>query len=114
MIESLVQTMILRMNASPRDPRGYRRIVENRGKIEPLRLPMIDCLFRVEHVDAPDHLVHRAESHVGHVLPNLFREEKKEIDHVLGLALEALAQLRILRGNADRTSIQMALTHHDA
>ena len=100
-IESLVQAMILRMNASPRDARGYRRIVENRGKIKPLRLPVIDCLFGVEHVDAADHLVHRAESHLGHVLPNLLREEEEEIDHVLRLALESLAQLRILRRDAD-------------
>ena len=114
MIERLVQSMILRMHASPRHPRGHRRIVENRGKVEPLRLPVIDCIFGVEHVDAPDHLVHRAESHLGHVLPNLLRDEEKEIDHVLRLALEALAQLGILRRNAHRAGIQVALAHHDA
>src|SRR5438874_12401651 len=70
-IESLVQAMILRMNASPRDARGYWRIVENRGKIKPLRLPVIDCLFGVEHVDAADHPVPSAASTLGHVPPDL-------------------------------------------
>ena len=33
---------------------------------------------------------------------------------MLGLTSELLAQLRILRRDADRTSIQMTLAHHDA
>ena len=39
---------------------------------------------------------------------------EKEIDHVLRLALELLAQLRVLRGHAHRAGVQMALAHHDA
>ena len=33
---------------------------------------------------------------------------------MLGLALEALAQHRVLRGDADRAGVEMALAHHDA
>ena len=33
---------------------------------------------------------------------------------MLGLSLKLLAEYRILRGNAHRTSIQVALAHHDA
>jgi hypothetical protein len=33
---------------------------------------------------------------------------------VLGLAGEALAQHRVLRGHADRAGVEVALAHHDA
>ena len=75
---------------------------------------MIDRRLDIEHVNPPDHVVYLAEAEVRHVLPHLFRDKEKEIDHVLGLAGEFLAQLRILRGDPDRTSIQMALAQHDA
>ena len=41
-------------------------------------------------------------------------DEAHEIDDVLGLAGEALAQLRVLRGHADRAGVQVADAHHDA
>ncbi len=75
---------------------------------------MIDRRLNVEHVDAAYHFVDGAESEIRHVLPKLFGDEEKEIDYVLGLTLELLAQLRILRGDADRTSVEVALAHHDA
>src|ERR1035438_3131129 len=69
-------------------------------------------LFR--SVDAPDHIVHAAESQFGHVLANLFRKKEKEVDDVLGLALKALPQHGILSGDADGAGIEMAFAHHDA
>ena len=41
-------------------------------------------------------------------------DEAHEVDDVLGLAGELLAQLRVLRGDADRAGVQVADAHHDA
>ncbi len=41
-------------------------------------------------------------------------QQEEEIDDVLRLAGELLAQLGVLRGDADRAGVQMALAHHDA
>src|SRR6266567_4297058 len=117
MVKCVVQTVILAVHATARHARGYRRIVENRREIEafglPMILPVIDRGFHIEHVDAAHHLVDGAETKVRHVLPKLFRDEEKEIDHVLGLPFELLAQHRILRGDSHRAGVEMALTHHD-
>ena len=47
-------------------------------------------------------------------LAHLLGDEEEEVDHVLRRALELGAQRRILRGDAHRAGIQMALAHHDA
>jgi len=49
-----------------------------------------------------------------HVPAYFFGDEEEIIHHMLRLAGEALAQLRILGRNAHRAGIQMALAHHDA
>ena len=41
-------------------------------------------------------------------------DEPHEVDHVLGPPVEPLAQLRVLRGDADRAGVQVADPHHDA
>ena len=40
--------------------------------------------------------------------------KRKKLIDVLGLAGELLAQLRVLRGDAHRAGVQVALAHHDA
>ena len=49
-----------------------------------------------------------------HDLAHLLGDEDHEVDHVLGLALELLAQLRVLRRDADRAGVEVADAHHDA
>jgi hypothetical protein len=49
-----------------------------------------------------------------HDLAQFFGDEEEVVDHVLGLAGEALAQHRVLRGDADRAGVEVALAHHDA
>ena len=44
----------------------------------------------------------------------LLGDEEEEVHDVLGLALEALAQLRVLRRDAHRARVQVAGAHHDA
>ena len=75
---------------------------------------MSNCRLHVQHVHAANHLIYFAEAELGHIFTNLFGHEEEEIDHVLGLACEFLAQLGILRGNADRTGIQVTLAEHNA
>ena len=67
-----------------------------------------------EQVDAADRLVERAQPERGEDLAHFLGDEEEEVDDVLGRALEALAQLRVLRGDADRAGVQVAGAHHDA
>ena len=87
---------------------------EQLGEIEALGLPVLDQRSLVEHLHLPDHLVEGAVAERGHDLAHFLGDEEEIVDHVLGLALEALAQHRVLRGDADRAGVEMALAHHDA
>ena len=75
---------------------------------------MIDGLVLVEEVGLADHLVEGAEAHLRHQLAHFLGDEEEVVDDVLGQALEALAQHRVLRRDADRAGVEMALAHHDA
>ena len=75
---------------------------------------MLDDAALVEHLHLADHFVERAIAHLGHQFAHFLGDEEEEIDDVLGLADEALAQHRVLRRDADRTGVEMALAHHDA
>ena len=79
-------------------------------------LPVIGYIRRIPgYWRLPDHVVHLADAQVGHDLRELSSATKKNIvDHVLGLAGELLAQLRVLRGDAHRAGVQMAHPHHQA
>ena len=106
--------MILRLDAAARDASGHLRAVQDGGEIQAFGLPMVQGLARIEHIDAADHFVEGAEAELGHVLADLLGDEEKEIDDVLGLALELGAQGGVLGGDAHRAGVQMALAHHDA
>ena len=56
----------------------------------------------------------RAHAEPAHHLAHLLGDEEEEVDDVLGRALEALAQLRVLRRDADRARVEVAGAHHDA
>ena len=75
---------------------------------------MLDHLLLVEAVGLADELAQAPHAHGGHDLADLFGDVEEEVDHVLRRALEALAQHRVLRGDADGTSVEVALAHHDA
>ncbi len=68
----------------------------------------------VEQVGAADQIVERADAQLRHDLAHFLGDEEEEVDDVLGLAREASAQHRILRGDADRAGVEVALAHHDA
>ena len=113
-IERCLQAMVLRLRAPPAHVARHRRIVDHGRKVNPLGLPVLDVRPLHQAIHPPDHLVHRAESQLRHHAPQIFRDEEKEIDHVFRLALELLAQFRVLRGHAHRAGVQVALAHHDA
>ena len=50
----------------------------------------------------------------GEELAHLLGDELEEVDDELGLAGELLAQLGVLRGDADRAGVEVADAHHDA
>ena len=69
----------------------------------------------VEQVDAADHLVDACGSRARAMISRSSSAMKNMIvDDVLGLARELLAQLRVLRGDADRAGVEVADAHHDA
>ncbi len=113
-IERLVEAVILRLDAAARHAAGHRRVVQNGRKVDALGLPVVQGLARFQHVDAAHHFIESAEAHLRHVAAHLFGDEEEEIDDVLGRALELGAQRRVLRGDAHRAGVQMALAHHDA
>ena len=47
-------------------------------------------------------------------LAHFLGDEHEEVGDVLGLADEAVAQLGVLRRDADRAGVEVALAHHDA
>ena len=76
---------------------------------------MIQRRTHLDHVRAADHLVEPAEAHLGHVAARTCSAmKKKKFMTFSGVPVELLAQHRILRGDAHRAGIQMALAHHDA
>ena len=98
--------MILRLAVVDVHARRRLRLEEQPGKVEALGLPVLDHLALVEHLHLADHLGEGAEAHLRHQLAHLFGDEEEEVDDVLGLADEALAQHRVLRGDADRAGVE--------
>ena len=83
-------------------------------QVDAARLPMVDRRARAEQIDAADRLVERPQPQRGEDLAHLLGDEEEEVHDVLGGALEALAQLRVLGGDSDRAGVQVTGAHHDA
>ena len=113
-VEDVVDLVILLLAMRDRDAVRRFRLVEQLREIEALGLPVRDHALLVEHLHLPDHLIELAEAHRRHQFAHFLGDEEEEVDDVLRLALEALAQHRVLRRNADRAGVEMALAHHDA
>ena len=79
-----------------------------------MRLPVLDGVRRVEHLDVTDRFLERAEAEHGQVFAHFLGDELEEVDDELGLAAEARPQLGVLRRHADRARVEVADAHHDA
>jgi hypothetical protein len=113
-VENLFEVMVLPLAVIDADTRRHFGLGEQQREIEALGLPVLDQRALVEHLHLTDHLVHRAIAELGHDLAHLLGDEEEIVDDVLGLADEALAQHRVLRGDADRAGVEVAHAHHHA
>ena len=97
-------------DASP----GGRRIVEDRRQVEPVRLPVLERRRTSSRSTRPiiSSIVRKPSSAISSRTSS--RDELEEVLDELGLAGELLAQLRILRRDADRARVEMADAHHHA
>ena len=85
-----------------------------RLKSRPLAFQWSIAWLLSRHLGLADHLVEGAEAERGHEFAHFLGDEEEVVDDVLGLALESRAQHRVLRGDADRAGVEVALAHHDA
>src|SRR5262245_55741287 len=88
--------------------------MEDARKVEPLRFPVLDAAALVEKIGAADQIVEATDPELRHQLTNFLGNEEEIVDDVFRGSSELLAQLRILRRDADRACVQVALAHHDA
>ena len=113
-VERALQAVILLFPAVSGNVGGDDGHLEQAREVQPFRLPVGYRLAGVQTVHAPDHLVDGSEAHVRHNLAQLFGDEEEVVDDVFRLAVELLAELRVLRGDADGAGVQVALAEHDA
>jgi hypothetical protein len=89
------------------------RAVQNRSQVQPTGLRGVSVSLP-KQVGTPHHLVNGAHPKIRHDLAQLLRHKVHVAHHVLGLAHELLAQLRVLRGDAHRAGVAVTLPQHNA
>src|SRR5689334_454628 len=70
--------------------------------------------LETQQISATDHVVQSLKAELGENLTHLLSDEKEIVHYMLGLTGEPRAQLRVLRRDANRARIEVALAHHDA
>ena len=94
-----------RARAAPAAPRGRARCA----------FQCVDVLPLPQQVHAGPRARPGVRTPSAAMLPaQLLGDQEEEVHHVLGLAGKLLAQLRVLRGDADRAGVEVALAQHDA
>ena len=114
MVECGFQAVILLLTMMDGNAGLGGHTVEDTRQVHALGLPMRYGFGHIELVYPANHLIDGLEAQLRHDLAQLFGYEEEIVDHVLGLAGEALAQNRILGRNSHRAGIEMAFAHHDA
>ena len=90
-LQVLAEAVVLLDNAVGRHVWAHLRAVEDRAKVEALRLVVVQRLPHVQQVAAADYLVQAAVAHGRQVLADFFGDEAEEVHDVLSPALELLA-----------------------
>lgn len=106
--------MVLGNLAVAPDFRPDFRLVENLRNIDTLGFPVVDRLFRLQHIRPAHHLIDGAEAEFCHDFPQFLDDERHKVDRVLGIAREVFPQVGVLGGNADGAGVFVAHPHHDA
>ena len=94
--------------------RLHLRHHEQRCEVEPACLPVMNGGIRLDEIDAADHVLEAPEAEPRHPAAHVLGEEAHEGNDVLRPAGEPRAQHRVLRGDADRTGVEVADAHHHA
>ena len=113
-VERFFEAVLLRNLAEAAHARRHFGLVENLAEVQALGFPVVHGLLDFETVAAADHLVHLLKPELGHEFAHFLGNHAHEVDDVLRLARKAFAQLRVLRGHADRAGVEVADAHHDA
>ena len=87
---------------------------EDGREVDGVGLPVARDLHLAQALGMADHLLDRAEAQLGHDVAQLLCHQIHEVDHVLGLAVEALAQLAVLRGDTHGAGVRLAVALHEA
>ena len=106
--------MILRTQVAARLVVGERGTLQHGCQVHSACLPVRDRTVGVKQFVMTDRLVERAEPELCQVLAHLLSDELHEGLDELRLAGEPRPQDGVLRGDTDRTGVEMTDTHHDA
>src|SRR4028119_1111122 len=113
-VERFVKSVVLRNLAVATDFRSDFRLVEDLREVEALCLPMLHSFLWLKYIGATDHFIECAETEFCHEFADFLSDELHEVHGMFRIAGEVLAQLRVLRGDANGASVEVAHTHHDA
>ena len=114
LVERLLQAVVLALDLVPGHLGADRRHGKQTAKIQAAGFPVVYALAHVEQIGPTNQVVELADAELRHDLARLLGNKKEIINHMLWLASEFFAQCRVLRGNTNRTGIEVTLSHHDA
>ena len=113
-VERVVEYRHLRPGAAARCPRRELGARQHHREIHVTGLPVLDRVVDVEQLCATDQLLEAADPERGHDPPDLLGDQHQVVDHVIRGAVEAFAELGILRRDPDGARVQVTDAHHDA
>jgi hypothetical protein len=80
---------------------------QDEGQVDVLGLCGTEIISDTEYLTVTDHVVHTAETQLGHNGSELVCDVVEEVDDMLRCANELLAELRVLSSDTNRASIQL-------
>ncbi len=94
--------------------KGAGTRLKHSRKIKQVGLPVARNLHLTQALGMTHHLVNRTEAQTRHNLAHLLGHKEHEVLNVLRLALKATTQTAILRGDARRAGVLLAVALHEA
>ena len=112
-VERFFQLMIL-STAVAADSVFLGRAIQHSGEIHPGCFGIVRRRPLLQQITASDQILKARNAERRHNLAYFFGDEEKVIHDMLRPSLKTPTQHRILRSNPHRTSVEMALSHHEA